>query len=37
MLSELERGFGESHDLGLGGLMRGLKESGPIISSEHLF
>jgi hypothetical protein len=33
MLSELERGFGKSHDLGLGGLMRGQRESGPGISS----
>jgi hypothetical protein len=33
MLSELERGFGKSHDLGLGGLRRGQRGSGPGISS----
>lgn len=33
MLSELERGFGKLHDQGQEGLMRGLKGSGPGISS----
>jgi len=33
MLSELERGFGKLHDLGLGVLMRGQRGSGPGISS----
>jgi len=33
MLSELGRGFGKSHDLGLGGLTRGQRGNGPGISS----
>jgi hypothetical protein len=33
MLLKLERGFGRLHDLGLGGLMRGQRGSGPGVSS----